>query len=115
VKPDPIKKGNVLHKSPKSLPFIVEKLFHYILSIFQLAPPIGCQRLNDGFSLDKIKTVMGHTSTKTTQRYAQYKIEKLEDVIRGKSVHRLFIPSGELQVPEDKEKTWLGGKDSNLG
>jgi len=75
----------------------------------------GCQRLNDGFSLDKIKTVMGHTSTKTTQRYAQYKIEKLEDVIRGKSVHRLFIPPGELQVPEDKEKTWLGGKDSNLG
>ena len=53
----------------------------------------GCQRLNQGFSLDQVSTVMGHTSTQMTKRYAQYTLDKLGDVIRGKrkDVHDGFI------------------------
>ena len=53
----------------------------------------GCQRLNQGFSLDQVSTVMGHTSTQMTKRYAQYTLDKLVDVIRGKrkDVHKEFI------------------------
>jgi len=43
----------------------------------------GWQRLNQGYSLDEIKTVMGHTSTKTTERYAAYQLQTLEGIIRG--------------------------------
>jgi len=56
----------------------------------------ACQRLNQGFSLDQISTVMGHSSTQMSKRYAQYAVEKLSDVIRGKrkpSVHRQFTHS----------------------
>lgn len=41
----------------------------------------GCQRLNAGFSLEAIKTIMGHTSGKTTERYAKYALEKLAPVM----------------------------------
>lgn len=46
----------------------------------------GCQRLNDGFSLTEVQTVMGHTDSKTTQRYAEYVTSKLVNVMRGKKV-----------------------------
>jgi integrase len=48
----------------------------------------GMQRLNQGFSLDSIAAVMGHTSTKTTSRYAQYLADKLSPVMSG-LVHKL--------------------------
>jgi integrase len=41
----------------------------------------GCQRLNAGFSLEAIKSIMGHTSGKTTERYAKYALEKLASVM----------------------------------
>jgi integrase len=41
----------------------------------------GCQRLNAGFSLESIKSIMGHTSGKTTERYAKYALEKLAPVM----------------------------------
>jgi integrase len=44
----------------------------------------GCQRLNDGFSKDQIKTIMGHTDSKTTDRYAKYMTQTLAPVMRGK-------------------------------
>lgn len=43
----------------------------------------GMQRLNQGFSLDAIRAVMGHTSSKTTEKYAQYLTEKLSPVMSG--------------------------------
>ena len=48
----------------------------------------GMQRLNQGFSLDSIKNVMGHTSNETTRRYAQYLTESLAPIMSG-TVHRL--------------------------
>lgn len=44
----------------------------------------GCQRLNAGFSVDEIKTVMGHTNRKTTERYAKYMTQKLSGVMSGR-------------------------------
>jgi integrase len=46
----------------------------------------GCQRLNAGFSLDEIRAVMGHTDTKTTERYAEYLTSSLRSVMSGKVV-----------------------------
>lgn len=50
----------------------------------------GMQRLNQGFSLDAIRAVMGHTSSKTTEKYAHYLTEKLSSVMSGR-VHKLHI------------------------
>jgi integrase len=46
----------------------------------------ACQRLNMGFSLDEIRSVLGHTSSEMTQRYAEYATEALAPVIRGKPI-----------------------------
>jgi integrase len=65
-----------------------------ILNVYNsLRHSFACQRLNQGFSLDKVSTVLGHTSTQMTKRYAQYTVDKLGDVIRGKRepVHSLFM------------------------
>jgi integrase len=43
----------------------------------------GCQRLNAGFPLEKIKEIMGHTDRKTTERYAKYVASSLADVMDG--------------------------------
>jgi site-specific recombinase XerD len=48
----------------------------------------GCQRLNAGFSLDEVKTVMGHTDLRTTGKYGKYATDKLSPVIRN--IHRLL-------------------------
>ena len=57
------------------------------------------QRLNEGYSLDEIARVFGHTTTTMSKRYAKYDVGKLVGVIRGKAaVHGVFIGS-------DKEKT----------
>jgi site-specific recombinase XerD len=45
-----------------------------------------CQRLNDGFSIEQIRAVMGHTNTKTTERYAKYLTDKLSPIMKGKFV-----------------------------
>jgi integrase len=49
----------------------------------------GCQRLNQGFNKDEIRAVMGHTDSKTTERYAKYMTSTLENVMRGKVAGRL--------------------------
>jgi integrase len=43
----------------------------------------GCQRLNDGFTMDEIKAVMGHTTKRTTERYSRYKTDSLSRVMSG--------------------------------
>jgi integrase len=41
----------------------------------------GCQKLNQGFGLDQIAAIMGHTSTATTKRYAKYQVQTLAPLI----------------------------------
>ena len=56
-----------------------------------------------------------HTNIKTTLRYLKYHLRTLEEVIRGKVVHDLFMPSKQIQIPEKIGPRKLGGKGSNLG
>jgi integrase len=65
-----------------------EKYQTPVVPMYQgLKHSFGCQRLNAGFSIDAIREVMGHTSTKTTERYAKYLTDKLSPVMRGKVIH----------------------------
>lgn len=48
----------------------------------------GMTRLNQGFTLDEIKAVMGHTSPSTTAKYARYLTENLSPVMSG-MVHKV--------------------------
>lgn len=61
----------------------------------------GCQRLNEGYSLDEIKQVMGHSSTKMTERYAAYTLTTLQGIIKGK-IYTPFIHSPDVKLLEDK-------------
>ncbi len=45
----------------------------------------GCQRLDEGYSLEEIRAVMGHTDSQTTRRYAEYANSRLSNVMRGSS------------------------------
>jgi integrase len=51
----------------------------------------GCQRLNQGYARDAIKQVMGHTTERMSERYAQYSNQSLADVMRGKVVCADFV------------------------
>ena len=73
----------------------------------------GCQRLNEGFSRDEIKTVMGHTSIKTTERYAAYQLKTLEGIIRG-NIHSHFIDSTDIKLLDFKDKNKIGEKNHSL-
>jgi integrase len=72
----------------------------------------GCQRLNQGFSRDEIKTVMGHTSTKTTERYASYQLQTLESIIRGND--RPTIASPDIKLLDFKGENEGGSKTLSL-
>jgi len=74
----------------------------------------GCQRLNEGFSLDEIRRVYSHTTSKTTERYAAYQLQTLEDIIRGRGYKKVIL-SQDIQIPENANINFMGGKDSNLG
>ena len=47
------------------------------------------QRLNLGYPLDLIGQVMGHTDSRTTQKYAKYQVGRLEDVMRAMGANRV--------------------------
>jgi integrase len=67
------------------------------------------QRLNMGFGLDKIQTVLGHTSPEMTHRYAEYAVENLCEVIRGNiSGKAILIENNEVKLLELKTKL-VGG------
>ena len=43
------------------------------------------QRLNEGFALNEVSAVLGHSNLQTTvSRYAQYITERLSEIIKGK-------------------------------
>lgn len=44
---------------------------------------LGCQRINQGFTREAIKQLMGHTTDRASERYAQYSKASLADVMRG--------------------------------
>ena len=75
----------------------------------------GCQRLEDGYSLDEVREVMGHSTIEMTRRYARYRTEKLVNVMRGKRglVHTPFIESVEAKLLKLQGK-WSGREDLNL-
>jgi len=60
--------------------------------------------LERGFLLDQVSVVMGHVTVEMTKRYAQYRLEKMKDVIRGKHAgdHRLFTPTSRAKILELK-------------
>jgi site-specific recombinase XerD len=74
----------------------------------------ACQRLNQGYSLDEIREVLGHTDSRTTERYAKYRIDRLSKVIRGKVVEHLLMVNQPLQIPEKISGNKLGDEESNL-
>lgn len=55
----------------------------------------GMQRLNAGFSKDKLQAIFGHTDKKSTEKYAKYLAESLSSVMSGK-----VIPYGANVVQE---------------
>jgi len=46
----------------------------------------ACQRLNAGYPLKAIQDILGHTSAKTTERYAKYALDSLAEVMTGKVI-----------------------------
>ena len=66
------------------------------------------QRLNEGFSLDEISHVLGHTTTTMSKRYAKYETKKLAGVIRGRSVHGLFM-GPDTKKPIKNQDNMVGG------
>jgi integrase len=61
-----------------------EKYGTPIINLYNgLKHSFGCQRINAGISLDAIRAIMGHTDSRTTERYAKYAVEKLAPAMRG--------------------------------
>ena len=50
----------------------------------------GCQRLDEGYSLEEIRAVMGPTDSQTTRRYAEYANSRLSNVMRGSSSQEVY-------------------------
>ena len=78
----------------------------------------GCQRLDEGFTMDEVREVMGHTDSSTTRRYAEYSNNGLGKVMRGtpKLIQNKpkLIQTNEGQPVEIKGKKWSGREDLNL-
>lgn len=51
------------------------------------------QRVNAGFSLDQIGTVLGHSTSEMTKRYARVLTENLKEVMEGKKNNVSVLPS----------------------
>lgn len=61
------------------------------VSLYQAAKhSFGWDRIDQGFSLEDLNLVMGHTSTRMTRRYAGMTLKRMEEIIRGKN-HGPFI------------------------
>ena len=79
----------------------------------------GCQRLDEGFTMDEVREVMGHTDSSTTRRYAEYSNRGLGKVMTGAQA-KLIQNKGELIQPKDgqvleaKGRRWSGREDLNL-
>jgi len=73
----------------------------------------ACQKLDEGFPIFKVKTVLGHSDIKTTERYGEYSTEALEDIIEGEIVHRKLIPNKMIQPLETDEEDRRSSKVSD--
>jgi integrase len=73
----------------------------------------ACQRLNAGYTIEEVRVVLGHSSSRMTQRYAQYTLQSLENIIRG-NVYAPFIPAPDVKLLDFKGKDKLGGEASAL-
>ena len=71
----------------------------------------GVQRLDEGFNLEDIKEVMGHTDTQTTRRYAEYSNRRRGKVMSGSQVVHSM---GNKENHKDSNKLWSGREDLNL-
>jgi len=75
----------------------------------------GMQRLDDGFSLEELREVYGHSTIATTQRYADYQTGRLVDIMRGKKkVNTQLIEISKQYVIENYKGNWSGREDLNL-
>jgi integrase len=61
----------------------------------------ACQRLNSGYSIEEIRVVLGHSTSKTTQKYAQYDLKSLAGIINGNAP---VIENKEPKLLENKGK-----------
>lgn len=73
----------------------------------------ACQRLNAGFSIEEVRVMLGHSTSKMTQRYAAYTLQSLENIVRG-NVFSPFIPTPETKLLDFKEKPALPNKGYSL-
>ena len=64
------------------------------------------QRLNGGCPIEGIRVILGHTTSKMTNRYAQYTLESLQDIISGKAYNPL-IGHSNTKLLDYKEKSKL--------
>ena len=73
----------------------------------------GMQRLAMGYTMDQVQAVMGHTTSRTTQRYATYLTENLADVLAGRRAPENLQMCSKL-TNGNKKENWLGDEESNL-
>jgi len=65
----------------------------------------ACQRLNAGYPLKAIQDILGHTSAKTTERYAKYALDSLAEVMTGKVIQiKKLEENGGIFVARGKEE-----------
>jgi hypothetical protein len=60
--------------------------------------------------MHKVKTVLGHSDPRTTERYGEYSNEPLGDIIKDEMVNTKLIAHAKTPPIEIR----VGGKDSNL-
>jgi len=70
----------------------------------------ACQRLDEGFPMHKVKTVLGHSDPRTTERYGEYSAEALEDIIEGEVVNTKLIVQVNRQPVETKKTHGWGAR-----
>jgi hypothetical protein len=71
----------------------------------------ACQRLDEGSPMHRVKTALGHSDPRTTERYGEYSAEALEDIIEGEIINTKLMVQVNRQPIETNRNSWLGGKD----
>ena len=73
----------------------------------------ACQRLNAGYSIEEVRVILGHSSSKMTQRYAQYTLKSLENIVRG-NIYTPFITTPDIKLIENKGSKQPGDRALHL-
>jgi len=61
--------------------------------------------------MHRVKTALGHSDPRTTERYGEYSAEALEDIIEGEIINTKLMVQVNRQPIETNRNSWLGGKD----